>query len=59
MNHLQDLLGVQQLSRLRRAVVQSAIDALERKAQLRHPADGLRPRLIPALGRHTLTVAWW
>jgi len=30
--HLQDLLGVQQLGRLRRAVVQAAIDALERKA---------------------------
>ena len=30
--HLQDLLGVQQLSRLRRAAVQSAIDTLERKA---------------------------
>ncbi len=29
--HLQDLLGVQQLSRLRRAAVQSAIDTLERK----------------------------
>lgn len=32
MNHLQDLLEVQQLSRLRRAVVQAAIDAIERKA---------------------------
>lgn len=32
MNHLQDLLEVRQLSRLRRAVVQAAIDALERKA---------------------------
>ena len=32
MSHLQELLGVQQLSRLRRAVVQAAIDALERKA---------------------------
>ena len=31
MNHLQDLLEVRQLSRLRRAVVQAAIDALERK----------------------------
>ena len=31
-SHLQDLLGVQQLSRLRRAVVQAAIGALERKA---------------------------
>ena len=32
MSHLQDLLEVQQLSRLRRAVVQGAIDALERRA---------------------------
>jgi hypothetical protein len=32
MSHLQELLGVQQLSRLRSAVVQAAIDALERKA---------------------------
>jgi len=32
MSHLQELLGVQQLSRLRRAVVQAAIDALESKA---------------------------
>jgi len=32
MSHLQDLLGVQQLSRLRRAVVQAAIAALESKA---------------------------
>lgn len=32
MSHLQDLLGVQQLSRLRRVVVQAAIDTLERKA---------------------------
>jgi hypothetical protein len=32
MSHLQDLLEVQQLSRLWRAVVQVAIDALERKA---------------------------
>ena len=31
-SHLQELLGVQQLSRLRGAVVQGAIDALERKA---------------------------
>ncbi len=30
MSHLQDLLGVQQLSRLRRAVVQAAINELER-----------------------------
>ena len=32
MSHLQELLGVQQLSRLRGAVVQAAIDVLERKA---------------------------
>ena len=31
-SHFQELLGVQQLSRLRSAVVQAAIDALERKA---------------------------
>jgi hypothetical protein len=31
MSHLQDLLGVQQLSRLRTAVIQRAIEALERK----------------------------
>jgi hypothetical protein len=32
MSHLQDLLEVRQLGRLRRAVVQGAIDALERRA---------------------------
>jgi hypothetical protein len=32
MNHLQDLLEVRQLSRLRRAAVQSTIDSLERRA---------------------------
>jgi hypothetical protein len=32
MSHLQDLLEVHQLSRLRRAVVQTAIAALEKKA---------------------------
>ena len=31
MNHLQDLLGVQQLSRLRNALIERAIEALERK----------------------------
>ncbi len=31
-SHLQDLLEVQQLSRLRRAVVQAAVDAVEKKA---------------------------
>lgn len=31
MGHLQELLGIQQLSRLRKAVVQAAIDTLERK----------------------------
>ena len=43
MSHLQDLLGVQPLSRLRQAVVQAAIAALERTAQVTQSKNSKRP----------------